>query len=132
MKGKYIIILFLCLFVGSAVAIMTDSESAKGAIDESSGDKIGNIVQNQIKKVSEKAGEAGSVAVEKIKEASASVYDAVKDKGGELIQAAVIEPSKEAVKSLVKEAISASSSVLTGEDIKDILLKNIKSDCVCQ
>jgi hypothetical protein len=114
MKRKQVIVLFLFLLSGLAIYLIASGENK---------DKIGTIVENQKGKVLEIIKKNGSVVLDKAGEKVSEVYEAVKEKGGEAVQSAIITPTQELAKSLVKKVLISATSILTPEDIEGILVK---------
>ncbi|MFA5432583.1 MAG: hypothetical protein WC319_06880 [Candidatus Paceibacterota bacterium] len=133
MDKKYFIIFFILLFIGSLFAIFNNNQSLTKSLTDLNKDKIKTTVQGAIKETSKKAGEVTSAIVEKIEEIAIPTYETIKEKGGEAVSAMIVEPSLGIAKDLVKQVLtSASSTFLTEEDIKDILLDNSNGTCNCK
>lgn len=126
MKKRHFIALFLFLFIISVVAIFANGQLVSEASDNMNKDKIKTIAQNILNKASEKAEESVPVVADKIKEATKTIQE----KGEEAMNTIIIRPSAEATKAVVKKILtSVSSSVLTDEDIREILADN---KCTCR
>jgi glycyl-tRNA synthetase (class II) len=132
MKKRHFIVLFLFLFIISIVVIFTNGQSAIEASESLNKDKIKTVAQNILNKASEKVEESAPVVTEKIKETVASTYKVIQEKGEEAINTMIIEPSMGVIKNVVKKVISTSSSILTSEDIKEVLANNGDNSCDCQ
>ena len=133
MDKKYFIIFFILLFIGSLFAIFNNNQSLNKSLTDLNKDKIKTTVQGAIKETSKKAGEVASAIVEKIEEIAIPTYETIKEKGGEAVSAMIVEPSLGIAKDLVKQVLtSASSTFLTEEDVKDILLDNSNGTCNCK
>jgi len=133
MDKKYFIIFFILLFIGSLFAIFNNNQSLTKSLTDLNKDKIKTTVQGAIKETSKKAGEVTSAIVEKIEEIAIPTYETIKEKGGEAVSAMIVEPSLGIAKDLVKQVLtSASSTFLTEEDVKDILLDNSNGTCNCK
>lgn len=131
-KRYFIIILFVALFAFSAYAIFTDNPLTKFS-DSLNKDKIKLAVQNTVAKASENVSKSAPIIAENIKEASASAINTIEDKGGELLQSAVINPASDLAKTIVKKALtSASSTILNDKDIEEILKNNGDNSCTCK
>lgn len=79
-----------------------------------------------------KAREVGSTITENVVEFSGVIYGKAKDALGEKIEASVIEPAKAAASKVIKDIILKNPSILTEDDVKDILLENSDNTCVCE
>lgn len=124
MKRKQVIVLFLFLLSGLAIYFVANGENK---------DKIGTIVENQKGKALEVIRKNGSIVLDKAGEKASEAYEAVKEKGGEAVQSAIISPAQELARSLVKKALISATSILTPEDIGGILAKEQgKATCKCQ
>ena len=132
MNKTYFIIFFVFLFVISGIVIFNNNNQLVEAFNDSNKDKIKTTAQSVIKEVNKKAEETTSVAIEKVQEIAASTYEAVKEKGGEAVGAMIVEPSVEVARDLVKKALLSASSLLTTEDIEDILSSNKNDNCNCK
>ena len=131
MNKTYFIIFFVFLFVILGIIIFNNNQPAE-AFNDLNKDKIKTVTQSIIKEVNKKAEETTSVAIEKVQEIAASTYEAVKEKGGEAVGAMIVEPSVEVARDLVKKALLSASSLLTTEDIEDILSSNKNDNCNCK
>ena len=124
MKRRHFVILFLFLFLGIAMYVVANGEDK---------DKIGTIIENQKEKVVEAIKKNGSVVLGKTQEKASEIYEVAKEKGGEVLQSAIVTPSQEIAKDLVKAALINASSILTPEDIEVILVKKEgKTTCECK
>jgi hypothetical protein len=65
---------------------------------------------------------------ETLKSSLCPYIDKVSEKAGEGIKASVVEPASEALKNAAKNLLS---TVLTEEEIKNILLDNQNDNCIC-
>ncbi|MFA5086165.1 MAG: hypothetical protein WC468_01005 [Candidatus Paceibacterota bacterium] len=92
------------------------NENLKEAVDSGTGKAI------------DKAKEAGGMIADNAKEFSSSLYDKVSDKAGEAIHDLIAVPAGNAWRNVIKEAVSAGSSVLTEEEKKEILNDD---SCTC-
>jgi len=92
------------------------NENLKEAVDSGTGKAI------------DKAKEAGGAIAENAKEFSSSLYDKVSEKAEEGFNDFVTVPAENAWRNIVKEVVSAGSSVLTEEEKKEILNDD---SCTC-
>jgi len=126
MVKKHFIILFLFL---STSLVFYYNAIANDNVDE---DKIKTSIQNTVKDVAKKAGDSATAVLDESKKITVSVYESVKEKGGETIESIIIEPTINTAKDLTKKALlSIGSSVLTKEEIKE-LIGDESDNCFCQ
>jgi hypothetical protein len=132
MDKKYFIFIFASLFVVSAIAVFGNNPLIVESFNDSSKDKIKTAAQNLINETNKKAEEITPVITEKVGEVVALTAETIKEKGGEAIGAMIVDPATKLAKDLLKKTISsASSSLLTTEDIKEIL-KSENNSCSCK
>lgn len=125
MKRRYFIIAFIFLFIIASVAIFSN-QSSEASLSK---DKARAAVQSVIKEIGNKVNGPAATVIEKVKEVATLGYEEAIEKGKGLVSAAIVEPTKEITKDLIKKALSvASSSFLTSEDVKEIL-KNDNCNC---
>jgi hypothetical protein len=131
MNKKHFIIFFVLLFVISIIAIFNNSQLV-AAFNDPNKDKIKIVAEEVIKEAGKKTEKIASVAIDKIQDIAGSTYGLIKEKGGEVVGATIIEPSMGVARDLVKKALSSASSLLTDEDIKEILSGNKNNNCNCK
>lgn len=128
MKNKTITALVAIIGLGVFAGVAFGGSNIRTFYNEN----LKDAVDSGTKKAGDMAKEAGGTIVENAKDFSSSLYDKASEKAGEGIQKFLVDPAKEALKGAVKGILSGGSSVLTKEDVKEILENNPNNTCTCQ
>lgn len=128
MKNKAVTVLVVIVASGVFAGVAFGGSNVRTFYNDNIKEAAGSVAE----KVTDKAKEAGGVVMENAKEFSSSLYDKVSEKAGEGIRDFVVDPAKEAFKDAIKGVLSGGSSILTEEDVKEILEDNPNNTCTCQ
>lgn len=128
MKNKTITVLVVIVGLGVFAGVAFGGSNIRTFYN----DNLKDTVDSGAEKAGNMAKEAGGVIVENAKEFSSSLYDKASEKAGEGIKEFVVDPAKEAFRGAIKGMLSGGSSILTKEDVKEILENNPNNTCTCQ